>query len=201
MTKKITGLKSIGIVAAWAVTLIITGCSVNSPMSPDSEQNTDWDNDEVAVVTNDVDSGDNTEPEITFESMEAENMNASSYVTLAIVASEGGIMEINNDSYSHSFEVEEYAIDSNLVISASVSSIYISAEEAIEFEFGPTELEFNIASTLVFDIGELSSGDNEFKFYYYNPSASEWQLQTERAAVNGIVEFSVSHFSKYAISD
>lgn len=181
MAKMLKGLKGLWIVLALAAVLTIAGCSDITPLSPDTDGNASLGKPSLTIGKGDVET--------------------AVEVSQVISASDGGVIVIETGLYSHSFEVEEGAISSDIVISAAVSEGYVNRRKAVIFEFGPDGLVFSKAATLVFDTDELSSTDNIYNFYYYDTRAGEWVLQASKFGRRGEVEFDVNHFSKYAISD
>ncbi len=182
MVRKLKGFRSLWIVAALAAALTIAGCSDNSPLSPDPGQGSEF-------------------GKLSLYDAKSEAEPVVADVSQTINAIDGGVIAIPSGSYNHSFEVPKDAIDSDVTISASVEKILIGRDVAVVFEFGPDGLVFNSPSKLKFDVGDLSSRDGVYNFYYFDPAVNAWVLQGSNSVDRGYVEFDVSHFSKYAISD
>ncbi len=114
---------------------------------------------------------------------------------------DGGQIDIERSVYQHEFVVPEDAIEANTLITVKSSAEEILGKSAIVFEFGPDGLTFNTSAKLKFEMAELNANALSAKILYYNPLKKQWEYQASAAVKNGIVEFDINHFSKYAISD
>lgn len=174
MGRKIMGFKALWLVAAFAVSLTLAGCSGDSPLSPGVDDSTGLNKTIVSAVVE---------------------------VSLPIQADSGGLIPIQSNGYNHAFVVEADGLDEDKVISVKAGKAKINGKDMVEFDFGPDGLVFKKASKLQFDIGELNPNAVSAKLYYYDPQASAWVLQAESKVKKGVAEFNINHFSRYAISD
>lgn len=177
MNRQLNGWKYLLAVAALASIVVITGCSHESILAPDSGQETSLN-----------------------RSLPVELYTAVS-VSQDISASDGGVIAISKDGYNHAFIVAKDGLDADATISAKVESEYINGKKAVVFEFGPDGLVFNEASKLEFDIGAINVKATSAYLYYFDPKVGEWVLQSAQRVDKGLVTFDINHFSKYAISD
>ena len=179
MGRRLRGFSIVGLVVVLAAAMAFTGCSNNSPLAPDSNFMT-----KPRVVL-----GGDAQPLATL------------LVEKDISAEDGGVILINRDVYQHSFAVQPGAISSDTKISVKSYKEKVNGVDAIVFEFGPDGLVFSEAAKLNFQMGELDSRAGSAKLLYYDPNAKGWVLQANQSVVDGHVNFSIYHFSKYAISD
>lgn len=180
MGRRLRGFSIVGLVVILAATMAFTGCSNNSPLAPDSNFM--------------------TKPRVVLGGGDAQPL-ATLLVEKDISAEDGGLILISRDIYQHSFAVQPNAISADARISVKSYKDNVNGADAIVFEFGPDGLVFSQAAELNFQMSELSSRATSAKLLYYDPNAKGWVLQANQSVVDGHVDFSIYHFSKYAISD
>jgi len=185
MQRKLKGFKSLWMVAAIAVVLTIAGCSVNSPLTPDNDQN------DLNRSMRVLDTGTSGDQEISVIVEKSET----------IAAETGGTIDINNQFYVHKFEVKPEALDENTEITVKYSKDTIDGNEVAVFEFGPSGLVFKESSEIQYKIADLDPKARLGKLYYFDPSVNDWVYQGYSRPESGVVKFDIDHFSKYAISD
>jgi hypothetical protein len=188
MTKR---LRSFHVVGGMGVIFLVAllvfgGCSNNSPLQPNFPQTTNL---ETTSLDRLVGMGG--------------SLPSSQQVEDAafIKADDGGIIEIQRESFVHEFIVDAGAIDGDTEITVKSWGDKIGGKEVIVFEFGPDGLVFSKAAHLRFEIAELNERASSAKLHYFDPVKDKWILQESSQVDNGIAEFPIYHFSKYAISD
>ncbi len=183
MIKRLRGFHGVGGmgVVILAALLVFGGCSNNSPMQPNLPQSAGF-NKLVAM---------------------GESQASSQTVMDAayIEADDGGVIEIARESYVHEFIVDAGAINENTEITVKSWCDKIGVQDVIVFEFGPDGLVFSKAAHLRFEMAELNERAASAKLHYYDPVKEKWILQESAQVDNGVAEFPIYHFSKYAISD
>ena len=188
MIKKLRVFSAIGFITAAVSLLFVIGCSDNLSVNPngiDPQQSPSA----AASARWYLPSGGCSGVETITETTEL------------ITKDDGGEITITRDDYEHIFKVDPNAVDENVEISVKSYQDKVWGEKAIIFEFGPDGLVFEKAATLSFEMAELDSRASSAKLFYYNPTYKIWVLTSYRAVKDGIVEFDIEHFSKYAISD
>ena len=183
--KTLKGLSLFGGLAVVLTLFFVIGCSNFTPVQP-----TDPDPVELGAISFGERSGHL--PEAT---------QMEEYDSEYIEKTTGGTIEIERGDYTHEFVVEPYAIDKSTTITIRSVNEEILGEEMILFEFSPDGLEFSEAALLVFDIAEINGDATSAKLYYYDPVKKVWLYEHSVEVQNGIAEFEIVHFSKYAISD
>ena len=122
------------------------------------------------------------------------------YDTGVVIAVSGGSVIISGGSYE--FEVPSASISENTVISVSFVSFAYNGNNITLCEFSPDGLQFDPSATLRFYAGGLNSPSKSFNLYWLNPVTKRWETQESKSPdVNGLVSFSISHFSKYGVSE
>lgn len=165
-----------GGLALLAVVLIISGCSNNSPVNPAMPQ----------------------APEL---GLQVQLSSTTTVDAVLISKSVGGVIQIERKDYVHTFTVPANAISSNTLISVKSSDQIVLGEKMIVFEFGPDGLIFSKSAVLSFEMAELSAQASSGKLYYLDPSSGKWVYQGSSDVSNGVANFNINHFSKYAIGD
>jgi hypothetical protein len=183
MIRKLRGFEGVGGMAVifLVALLVFGGCSNNSPMQPNLPQSTGLDK---LIATGDP---------LQF----SQPVMDAAYID----ADDGGVIEIARESYIHEFVVDAGALGENTEITVKSWRDKISAGDVIVFEFGPDGLVFSKAAHLRFEIAELNERAASAKLYHFDPDRKNWILQESSQVDNGIAEFPIYHFSKYAISD
>jgi hypothetical protein len=174
------GVAGMGVILLAAL-LVFGGCSNNSPMQPNLPQSSSLDR---LVVMGESQMSSQTEMDAAY-----------------IEADDGGVIEIARESYVHEFIVDAGAIDGDTEITVKSWQDKIGAKDVIIFEFGPDGLVFSKAAHLRFEMAELNERAASAKLHYYDPVKGKWILQESAQVDNGVAEFPIYHFSKYAISD
>jgi hypothetical protein len=179
--KMLKGVRYLWLVAAVAAVMTIAGCSGDTPLAPTSDQGQELARTMpvLPAVASDV------------------AVAAVTYIPAAV----GGTIAVDKSGYTHEFDIPARAVSSDQVISVSVKEDKIGDRNAIVFEFGPDGLVFNTPSQLKCAISEINARATSGKLYYYDPKVGDWILQGDAPVVDGVVDFNIYHFSKYAISD
>jgi hypothetical protein len=185
MMRALKGLSLFGALAVVLTLFFVIGCSNYKPVQP-----TDPDPLELGAIS--FGERSNQLPEAS---------SLEEYDSEYIDKSTGGTIEIERADYTHEFVVEPNAIDQSTTITVRSVNEVILGKDMILFEFGPDGLEFDIVAVLAFDIAEINGDATSAKLYYYDPVKKKWNLEYYVSVQNGIAEFEIDHFSKYAISD
>jgi hypothetical protein len=181
MIKKLRSFSLIGGLIVLAALFVFNGCSNNAPMQPNLPQSSDLSR---LIAMGGL-------PESTQSITDATVIDAGC----------GGVVEIERETYMHRLEVDAGAIDEDTEITVESYEGKIGARDAIIFDFGPDGLIFKKAATLKFEMAELNDKASAAKLHYFDPDLSMWVLQKSSQVKNGVAEFPIYHFSKYAISD
>ena len=181
MNKRLRVFSLIGGLALLAAIFALSGCSSQSPMESSLPQVTDFNKMDVGGIS--------AEPALVEMDQKL------------ITADAGGEIEIARGDYVHKFEVEPGAISEDTEITVKTFRDKIGFVEVIVFEFGPDGLVFAKAATLEFQIAELNAAALSAKLFYFDPDLKGWVYQGSSAVKDGVAEFPIYHFSKYAISD
>lgn len=184
MRKMLKGISLIGGLVLLASVMVISGCSNISPLEPNLPQIAGMDR----MVVSGMSAGESSEPTV-IEDSELIDKDA------------GGVIEIERESYLHSFSVEAGAIGEDTEIIVKSSRETVLGKEMIVFDFSPDGLQFDPAAVLDFEIAELDSKAKTGKLYYFNPDRNKWEYQGSSAVSGGVASFDIDHFSKYAIGD
>lgn len=181
MSKRLRGFSLIGGLIVLAALLAFNGCSNNAPMQPNLPQSADLNK----LI------GMGGLPEST-----------QSVLDEAVIdADEGGVIDIERDIYLHQFEVPAGAIDEDTKITVESYEGKVGTKDAVIFDFGPDGLVFKEPANLKFEMAELDAKALSAKLHYFDPDLSRWVFQKSSLVKNGVAEFPIYHFSKYAISD
>jgi hypothetical protein len=182
MMRALKGLSIFGGLAVVLTLLFVMGCSDNTPVQPDvpNAQN-------LGLIMDEA----------------SEEMGGSyeTYDSAYIEASEGGKITIERETGVHTFVVERYSIKESTLITVKTENQKVLEKNMVVFEFGPDGLSFGKPARLRFDMGEFYGNTNTAYLYYYDPIRKGWRLLDSVQAQNGVAEFGIDHFSKYAISD
>ena len=120
--------------------------------------------------------------------------------TGVVIAVSGGSVILSGGSYE--FEVPFASISLNEMISVSFVSFAYNGTNITLCDFSPDGLQFNPSATLRYYVGGANTLSKFFKLYWLNPATNRWELQESNTPdVNGFVSFSISHFSKYGVSE
>lgn len=179
MVKKLRFMPLSTGIALLAAIFIVAGCSNQSPLEPNVPQSL-----ELAKG---------------FYGASSSNVVVSS--SELITEDSGGVIEIDRLEYQHLFIVDPHAVDSDVTIDVASSKDKIGRIDCIVFDFAPDGLVFKTPARLDFQMAELNAGATSGKLFYFDPKSSQWVYLGSADVVDGIVEFPISHFSKYAISD
>jgi hypothetical protein len=120
------------------------------------------------------------------------------------IDSEGGSVVVKNNCLDFEFIVPADALESNVKISV-LTSIFESVEtsntvKGLLVDFGPDGLVFLKPASLILHGDVLEAVEGEIlTLYWYNPDSGLWEVEQEAKVSNSHAEFSVSHFSRYAI--
>lgn len=183
MMKALRGLSLFGGLAVVLTLFFVMGCSNNTPMQPN--------------VANPLEMGNISAKTISSPSV----MSVETYDSAYIDKEVGGDIEIQRGDYVHDFAVAADGLSESTLITVRSANDQILGKEMIVFEFGPDGLVFKKSASLQFDMAELGTQSTVAKLYYYDPVKGKWSFQYSVSVQNGIAEFSIDHFSKYAISD
>ena len=181
MSKRLRGFSLVGGLVLLAAIFALSGCSSQSPMESNLPQITDLDRMEPG--------GRSAEPAQVESDQEL------------ITADDGGKIEIARGDFLHEFKVESGAIGEDVEITVKTYRDKIGSKEVIVFEFGPDGLVFEKPATLEFQIAELNAAALSAKLFYFDPDLKKWIYQGSSGVKDGVAEFAIHHFSKYAISD
>jgi hypothetical protein len=171
-------LMSVGILlslALFSAIVVVTGCSSNAPSSP------------MAYSTSEL------------TKRLPENLDIVEVSKLVSPAVTDTIKIIKKIS------IDKFIVPAGALSTAKTISIKATKDKAISgadrlvFEFGPEGLVFNSAAHLNVDMAQLDSAATSASLYYFDPNVNSWVLQCTVAVDHGRVDFSVYHFSKYAI--
>ena len=193
MIERLIRSKGLWLALTLSVLSVLAGCSSNTPLGPDT--------DDSASLGRCI-QGD------TYRYWAAPCCDVilpaaadAVEVTLPITAAAGGVIAIQSEGYNHAFVVEPGGLNEDKVISVKADRTFIWGRRAVEFEFGPDGLVFNVPSKLEFDMAEINPRVWTAKLYYFDPRVGRWVLQGETRVVRGMAVFEIYHFSRYAISD
>jgi len=121
-------------------------------------------------------------------------------VSGGVIAVDGGSVSLSGGNYE--LEVPTASISANEMISVSIVSFVYNGKNLTLFEFGPDGLQFDPAATLRYFGSGLNSQFKSFNLYWLNPVTKRWEFQESKTPdVNGVVSFSIYHFSKYGVSE
>ncbi len=182
--RALRGLSLFGGLAVVLTLFFVIGCSNNTPVQPTGPSPIDLGR------SLQLSGGNNYE-------MTGTVVYDSTYIEQSV----GGTVEIKRDAYLHEFVVEPDAIEESTLITVRSVDEVILGKTMILFEFGPDGLEFIKSAILRFDTGELREEAFIAKLYYLDPEEEKWVYQYSVEVQDGIAEFEIDHFSKYAISD
>ena len=182
--RALKGLSLFGGLAVVLTLFFVIGCSNNTPVQPN--------------VPNSLEMGRlNLDKDLVVASSGYETFD-SSYID----RDEGGEIEVERGSAVHVFNILPNSISQDTLITIHTYNDDVLKDDKIVFEFGPDGLLFASSSLLEFDTAEFKEEVRQVKLYYFDPAQDEWVLsQTVNVDQNGIAQFIIPHFSKYAISD
>lgn len=181
MTKGLRSFSLVGGLVVLAALLVFSGCSNNAPTEPNLPQSAELG--KFVPLGNPLESSQSVYDEATVE------------------ADNGGVIDIERGAYLHQFEVDAGAIDEDTQITVESYLDKIGGKEVVVFDFGPDGLVFKKAAHLKFEVAELNARALSAKLYYFDKNRSKWIYQGSSAVNDGVAEFPIYHFSKYAISD
>ena len=182
MAKMLKGLTLVSVVAVLVAGLMFAGCSTNSPLSPNNNNNIEQLSSAKTIVR-------------------TASRAISVSVQKSIVAVKGGGINIDDNEYHHLFVVKSSAIPQDTVISIVKTHDTVNGKLSIIFTFGPNGLVFSPTSDLSVDMNELNKNATTAYLYYFDVSANKWVFQDSKPVENGKATFDIRHFSRYAISD
>jgi len=181
MSKRLKSFSLVGGLIVLAVLLAFNGCSNNAPMEPNLPQSAD--------LSRLVPLGEPLES------------HQSVFDEAVVKADDGGVIDIEREDHLHQFVVGAGAIDEDTQITVESYRDKIGSKEVVVFDFGPDGLVFKPAANLKFEIAELNARALSAKLFYFDPDLKEWVCQGSSAVKDGVAEFPIYHFCKYAISD
>jgi len=117
---------------------------------------------------------------------------------------EGGVVLVKNRCMAFEFVVPAGALESKVKISVQ-ANFFESIEDGdvvngLVTNFGPDGLVFLKPASLVLHGDLLQAAEGEaLTLYWYNPESGLWEVEQEVKVSNSYAEFSVYHFSRYAI--
>jgi hypothetical protein len=119
---------------------------------------------------------------------------------------DGGVMEVKNKCMAFEFIVPAGALESKVKITVQANFYEsIQAGDAVNglvTDFGPNGLVFLKPASLILDGDLLKAAEGEtLTLYWYNPESGLWEVEQEVKISNSKAEFSVYHFSRYAIKN
>jgi hypothetical protein len=177
---------SASVLALAAILLLPTGCSRLLPTEPDALTKVD----EYGVL-----------PPF-FKNSSTDLLCEAS--ASRMIYPEGGVVLVKNNCMNFEFIIPPDALENKVKIVISAS--YFECVEAgavvkgLVGDFGPDGLVFLKPASLILhgDVLEAAEGDM-LTLYWYNPDSSQWQVEQEAKVSNSHAEFSINHFSRYAI--
>jgi hypothetical protein len=120
------------------------------------------------------------------------------------VDSEGGVVLVKNRCMAFEFVIPAGALDGKVKITV-LASFFESIEasnsvKGLVTDFGPDGLVFLKPASLKLHGELLEAAEGEtLTLYWYNPESGLWEVEQEVTISNSQAEFSVYHFSRYAI--
>lgn len=108
-------------------------------------------------------------------------------------------IQILRNTSIDNFIIPAGALDELTNIEVRSYGDYIGTRKVLVYEFGPEGLVFNSATHLNVDITKLKALARTASLYYFDPNINDWVYQGSVAVNGGRVDFSIYHFSKYAI--
>jgi hypothetical protein len=174
MSKRLMSFTILLSLAILAAILIISGCSSNTPTSPSANTPSDL----TKLIP------------ISLEPIEA---------TKIISPTKTDTIQIVRNTSIDKYIVPAGALSAATNIDVKEYGDKIRESKVLVFEFGPDGLVFNSATHLNVDITKLNATARTANLYYFDPSVNDWVYQGTIAVDHGRVDFSIYHFSKYAI--
>jgi len=184
MMKALKGLSLFVGLAVVLTLFLVIGCSNKSPVQPLDPNTPELGKLPPPVI---IDPGNDPQLEV--------------YDQGLISSVYGGTIEIERGDFTHQFVVDPYALRQTTLITVRSINEEVLGREMIVFEFGPDGLEFLRSAHLQFEAAELEGITSTARMYYYDTDKNTWELLDTVNVENGIAEFAIDHFSKYAISD
>jgi hypothetical protein len=120
------------------------------------------------------------------------------------IDSEGGVVLVKNKCMAFEFVVPADALRSKTKITIQ-ANFFESIQDGdvvngLVTDFGPDGLVFLKPASLVLKGDLLQASEGEvLTLYWYNPESDLWEVEQEVNISNSQAEFSVYHFSRYAI--
>jgi hypothetical protein len=96
--------------------------------------------------------------------------------------------------------VAPHSTKRNILITVTAELWNASGKNIATFDFWPEGIVFDRPARLVID-GRHFSGSTELTLLWYDGRGKRWEYQATGEIKNGVAEFEIHHFSKYAISD
>jgi hypothetical protein len=174
MTRRLIGISLASSLALLAAVVIISGCSSNTPTSPSANTPSDL----TKLIP------------ISLEPIQ---------VTKIISPIKTDSIQIVRNTSVDKYIVPAGALNAATSIDLKEYGDKIRESKVLVFEFGPDGLVFNSATHLNIDITKLNATARTANLYYFDPSVNDWVYQGTIAVDHGRVDFSIYHFSKYAI--
>jgi len=122
------------------------------------------------------------------------------------VDSGGGTMSFDGTGYEAEFDIPDGAVESWVKLYCQGSAYFTESGMIYVFEFKPDGLVFEKPATLRLEIEALQDfkeGDPYIgaELLYWNDSTGNWDYQKADGDTDGdgIVEFQIEHFSRYAV--
>ena len=115
----------------------------------------------------------------------------------------GVYVPINYDCHLHSFSIPEGGLTLTTPITLRIMTTYaiIRDKRVLACTFGPSGLVFDRPAVLNIDMTAVNEAAKSAKLLYFDPAVRDWVVYDQESVSNGRVEFEISHFSKYAISE
>jgi hypothetical protein len=121
-----------------------------------------------------------------------------------MIDSEGGVVLVKNRCMAFEFVVPADALKSKTKITVQ-ANFFESIQDGdlvngLVTDFGPDGLVFLKPASLILHGDLLQASEGEvLTLYWYNPDSGLWDVEQEVSISNSHAEFSVYHFSRYAI--
>jgi len=186
MSKNSKGLFLIGLALAILSLLVLSVSCIESPFATDEEED--------------------TPPTTEFlEGLDEDGPNAPSSLisqsaSTTITAEYGGELLLTEFGSNTGLFVPANSLTSDCRISVLAKLWYNQGKYIITLDFSPDSLVFEAAAALRVD-GKHFSSAGELNFFWYDQQLEKWAFQATGEIREGLAEFELDHFSKYAISN
>jgi len=121
-----------------------------------------------------------------------------------MIDSEGGVVLVKNRCMAFELVVPADALKSKVKITVQANFFECIEDgdvvNGLVTDFGPDGLVFLKPASLILNGDLLQAAEGEvLTLYWYNPESGLWEVEQEVTISNSQAEFSVYHFSRYAI--